>query len=627
MQRARLVLFCWLCGVLTLSARPRVILVSFDGAGHVVTTRLAREGKLPNFTRIMEKGAWSDGMVTSFPTKTAAAHAMLFTGHYGHTNGITGNEVLELPAREHTRLETTSGYFSGPLRVEPLWLMAAKAGLETFVFHATQAYPFPEGPNDPHLFIAHGYTDAQADAESISAERVGLPTTDWVVPEAGGDEAREMSFSVGDSVLHGLFYDDPFDPSYGCDTLGIVRDKSDASFAARVKAGEGEPFSSPVRVTAAGRDLWFSMRLFELAPDASTFVLYRSGAAELAVSNGSFPGHGLPVLEVFAGNAGSRVYERGGLGVPLFQGGDGEAERRLMETEAHLQEQLISQARLALEEDYDLVVLYSPVTDEIGHALMGYLSPDLDGYDPRVAERLWPVLIEAYGLQDRFLGVLLDAAERDGAHVIVVSDHGMAPIDRLVHLNIALEQAGLVALDAGRRIDLSRTRALALPLSDTSIAVNLVDRRSGIVPLDEKDSVIEEARRALTALVDPDSGDRIVLEIYEPSTRGLLQPGGDGTGDLFVELAPRYYPSTSTERALVVERVAPSGQHIFLPTRREMLAIFGIIGPRVRPGLNVGRARGIDVTPTVLDLLGTSPGDWLPGRSLVPRQGLLQYGR
>ncbi|HSF17196.1 MAG TPA: alkaline phosphatase family protein [Vicinamibacteria bacterium] len=611
----------------TLTARPRVILVSFDGAGHAVTTRLAREGKLPNFTRIMERGAWSDGMVTSFPTKTAAAHAMLFTGHYGHTSGITGNEVLKLPASEHTRLETTSGYFSGPLRVEPLWLMAARAGLETFVFHATQSYPFSEGSDDPHMFIAHGYTEAQVDADSILAGTVRLPSPAWVVPEARGSEAREISFPVGDSVLHGLFYDDPFDPSSGCDTLGIVREKSDESFAARVKAGEGEPFSSPIRVTAGGRDVWFSMRLFALAPDASTFVLYRSGAAELAVSNSSFPGHGLPVLEVFAGDGGSLVYERGGLGVPRYRGGDGAAERRLMQTEAHLQEQLIAQARLALREDYDLVVLYSPVTDEIGHALTGYLSPELDAYDETVADWLWPVLIEAYVLQDGFLGILLDAAERDGAHVIVVSDHGMAPTDRLVHLNVALEHDGIVALDAERRIDLGRTRALALPLSDTSIAVNLVDRRSGIVPLEEKDSVLDEVRRVLTALVDPDSGDRIVTEIYEPSTRGLLQPGGDGTGDLFLELAPRYYPSTSTEGSLVVERVEPSGEHIFLPTRREMLAIFGIIGPRVPQGLNVGRVRGIDVAPTVLDIIGTSSRDRLPGRSLVPQRGLLQSVR
>ncbi len=102
------------------SAHPRVILVSWDGAGFALTSRLLAEGRMPNLRRMLREGAWTDGMVSSFPTKTAAAHAVLFTGYYGHRSGITGNTVLMLPASEHDRLETLNGYFSTALRVDPM---------------------------------------------------------------------------------------------------------------------------------------------------------------------------------------------------------------------------------------------------------------------------------------------------------------------------------------------------------------------------------------------------------------------------------------------------------------------------------------------------------------------------
>ena len=149
------------------SAAPRVILVSWDGAGYEMTSKLLAEGRLPNLQRMLREGAWSDGMVSSFPTKTAAAHAVLFTGHYGHRSGITANALLLLPASEHNRLETESGYFSNALRVDPVWILAAKNGLDTYAMHATQAYPFDDArarlsPSElEHLFLIHGYTEVQ----------------------------------------------------------------------------------------------------------------------------------------------------------------------------------------------------------------------------------------------------------------------------------------------------------------------------------------------------------------------------------------------------------------------------------------------------------------------------------
>lgn len=615
-------------------ARPRVILVSWDGAGYAMTSRMLAERRMPNLARMLEAGAWTDGMVSSFPTKTAAAHAMLFTGTYGHQNGITGNTVWQLPASEHDRLETWNGYFSTALRADPVWVLAARAGLQAYVLHGTQAYPFATAFRDldeaarRRLYLIHGYTEVQLRGEvwNERSARLEVPSG-WSIPEARGYEARAFRFTVGETAFWGLLFDDPLDPELGVDTLGIVRNPQATEFDARVKAGPDAGFSTPVPASSERKEVWFSLRLFELAPNAEHFLLYRSGAVELALSNPGTTRADHSVMQVYAGNSGSRAYSNGELGASRFHGGDGRAESRFQETLTHLQEQIIRQSAVVLDEDYSLVVLYSPVSDDIAHELGGFVDEALTGYDEALAALYWQDLVEGFELQDRLLGVVLEAAERDGAHVILVSDHGMTGTDRLVHLNVALEQAGLLVLRADRSIDLSASRALAPPLGDTSIAVNTTDRAGGIVPWEERDDVLDEIRRVLSELKDPESGEPVVTAFFEPATSGLLQPGGRSTGDLFVELAPGYYPSEYTDGDVVIERTEPRGNHIFVPTRRSMLSIFAAWGPRVGEGANWGKVRSIDVVPTVLELLELEIPSDLPGRSLVPPQTLLETAR
>ena len=310
---------CLLSCALLAQGAPRVVLVSWDGAGYDMTSKLLAEGRLPNLARMRREGAWTDGMVSSFPTKTAAAHAVLFTGHYGHTNGITANLVLRQPPEQWTLLDVESGYFSGPLRVPPIWVRASRAGRNTYVFHGTQAYPFsPVSAAEP-LFVAYGYTEAQLRGEVMvaGAHALGAPSPRWVVPEARGAEARELAFRVGDSDFQGLLYDDPMDPGGGIDSLGIVVDETDTEFLAIVKPGVDERFSDPLPALVQGKRVWFSLRLFSLDSTAGEMLLYRSNAVEVAISNVRFPGADSMGLMAFAGNGGGHVYARGDLGTSL----------------------------------------------------------------------------------------------------------------------------------------------------------------------------------------------------------------------------------------------------------------------------------------------------------------------
>ena len=191
MMRVRVLAVACLAWSAIATARPRVVLVSWDGAGYAMTSRLLAEGRMPNLTRMVREGAWTDGMVSSFPTKTAAAHAVLFTGYYGHQSGITGNSVLMLPASEHDRLETLNGYFSTALRVDPVWVRVARAGLDAYAVHATQTFPFETGLRDldaderRHLFLIHGYTDVQERGEAWNERSAPLESPSGCEDAAG----------------------------------------------------------------------------------------------------------------------------------------------------------------------------------------------------------------------------------------------------------------------------------------------------------------------------------------------------------------------------------------------------------------------------------------------------------
>lgn len=72
----------------------------------------------------------------------------------------------------------------------------------------------------------------------------------------------------------------------------------------------------------------------------------------------------------------------------------------------------------------DLLMLYLEGTDEIGHVLGKYNPPLLPGVDRDEFEKYRDAVALFYAECDRILGELAVRAERDGATLVLVSDHG-----------------------------------------------------------------------------------------------------------------------------------------------------------------------------------------------------------
>jgi len=134
-----------------------------------------------------------------------------------------------------------------------------------------------------------------------------------------------------------------------------------------------------------------------------------------------------------------------------------------------------------------------------------------DPNDPRIAQDLREV--------DQLAGELIEAANRDGDKVIIVSEYGIVPVGGAVHINRALREAGLLRfrMEMGREVfDAGASPAFAL--ADHQLAhVYLqegADLRTVKVLLEGLDGVAavwdEEGKRA-HGLQHARAGDLVVL--------------------------------------------------------------------------------------------------------------------
>lgn len=635
---------------------PRLVMVSWDGGADWVVDRLLDEGRLPHLAEMVKKGARAEHSVTSFPSKTSAGHATVWTGCWAGSgiggHGVLNNRMPYRDAAEHSLLETFRGFHSEALTAEPLYVTAAKAGRKVVVLSATQSYP-PE-PHVENLRSALGLkADAAGDAElaetyrSISgfehpiapgellgADSLQAADAAWGLSPEILESARELTTKVGETTLHVLFFDDPETESEGLETALIrvgSRVPVEATAEARIRphAAERETpvdprswWSAPLPVTAEEKRGNVFFRLFRLTPDGSEVALYQR---EVSALEGFWPEPSKSeYLEAYSGFHDNPfwIYRDGGLGAPLMAGGDGSAERRALEIAAHDLALQTAGTRWALETlDPDVLFQYTPLSDGAGHVWVGLLHPDSPIYDAQMARALWPYFARLFELQDAWLGAMMKASGE--AVVALVSDHGMAGVDRYFYVNRVLEGAGLLARTRGgegrSRIDLSRTRALAPPVeSPWSVWVNGTERLGGIVPPEEQDAVLDEVRWALSRYVDPETGLRPVIRTLDPADGALGEaevsfgPATDRpeVRTLYFDLADGYYPQSSLGQDAGDPSVTSTpyswgqGHHGYWPERREMHAIFYLAGPGVAPGLTLPATRHVDVAPTLARLVG-----------------------
>jgi predicted AlkP superfamily phosphohydrolase/phosphomutase len=643
-------------------AAGRAIAVSLDGLNEAILRRTLTREQVPTLHDLLENGACADHAVPAFPSLTAPSHAVLWTGAYGDVTGATANSQHRLPRDRHTVLQLTSGFLHDVLGAEPLWVTAGRAGVSFAGHHVTQGpgipgYPPVEGERTPWqetrraeardamarpgVDVLRGYQWMLEPHRVLSAAEVewveagpwgaleGAPGDEGQAPGTTPVEPRAFRWETGAGVFHGVLH--------GVERYDRVTLSASPQASRRITAhlhppeeeglegregGEARElarFFSPAleRTVLAGElepgepregRVYLRARLFHVAEDGSDFLLYLPALQPVAGNTPELMEAYDGAVEGWIGNSAMSLYLEGAFGPTLAQGGDGTAEARYLESAELLLRQFMRGSEwMWRERTPRLMVDYFPLSDTVDHQLLGFLSEEWPGYDGELARTVASFRARAWALVDRRLAHLLELAREADAALFVTGDHGMRPSWNLFLPNVALQEAGLLALAADGSVDLSRTRAVSP--NGYWISVNRMAWQGGVVPPEEEAEVVAAARRALESVVDG-AGNQVVTRTFIPEEHPEMGIGGAAGGDLYWGTAPGYRSvgSLTGEGAAIPGRLTAG--HGFPPDEPDMYTVFCGTGPGMGSGVRIGPVRTTVVAPTLAEYTGMpAPAD------------------
>lgn len=310
---------------------------------------------------------------------------------------------------------------------------------------------------------------------------------------------------------------------------------------------------------------------------------------------------------------------------------------------------------LITEEEWDFFFTVFSLTDNLGHILWTFLEPSHPNYQKAGAERYREAFFDAYEQCDALLGELLARAGEDTT-TLVMSDHGFGSVyprqylyrklaeggflsyesppllsvfgDRLMKAAMkayttlpflrewikglrpnqqetvknVLKQGGLIPSSGA--IDHSQSRVLPSNYG-LQIWINEQGRfADGIVPADEKETVLCELEAYLLSLRNPDTGERV----YDAAHRGTEVYHGaaaETAPDLIVAHHDFYRPD-----------VQPAHTNSQLDGGHTSTGIFLAHGPDVASG-TIEPAHLTDLVPTILYLFNQPIPPDMDGRVLT----------
>lgn len=549
------------CGRTTDAAPPskKVIVLGIDGMDYRLTKKLMDEGRLPNFSRLARGGGSFQALGTAVPPLSPVAWSDFITGMDAGGHGIF--DFLHRDAETITPFFSTSKSTSeapvlsfgkwqipGSGKIEllrhgtPFWEVLEARGVETAIFRMPANFPPSETAS--YEITGMGTTDIRGTPGTFSfytSELFAFSGQDL----SGGDVYEVDAF---DNVVRASLYgpDNPFlkEPEKVAADFTVYLDPKED--VAKLVLGDekrvltvGEwsdwvPFEFPLIPTQSIP----AMARFYLRQVHPEFEMYVSPINIDPMNPAlpvSFPGD---FAEELAHHTG-RFYTQG---MP--------EDTKALSDGVFSREEFLAQAKIAGQEildqypyvldtfDRGLLFFYTGNIDQVSHMMWRSLDPGHPAYDPAVDAKYADVIPKLYEEVDRLVGYTLEHMDKDTT-LVVMSDHGFTSWRRAMNLNSWLRDHGFLAVkdpnlarDPGlyMNVDWSKTKAYGLGLN--GLYVNLKGReKNGIVPPEERETVMREIRDALLATVDPGTGENPVTKVYFREQfyddRGQLEIGPD----------------------------------------------------------------------------------------------------
>src|ERR1700722_16239163 len=606
----------------------RAVILGFDGMDPELAERFMKEGRLPNLSKLRDKGTFSR-LRTTFPAISPVAWPTFMTGGNPGKHNIydflardTNNYLPYLSSAEikgpkrHIKIGKNKLPLGGPRirgmrKGTPFWHWLGNAGIFSSVIRVPVTFP-PEkfqgvllsGMCVPDLKGSQGTfcfctTRMTSDKFREGGVRVPIERVNGVCrsyvpgpdnplkenagevrmeyeikPDAGSKSAR---FTVGSEKFtlkvgeYSEWITAEFKAGMGFTAHGICR------FYLKEVSPEVEVYVTPVNIDPGHPDLPISHPV--------TYSIY------LAKLFGPYATLGL-AEDTWALN--EHVLDDDAFLAQAY-GNHEDRERMLFD---------------ALDKTKQgLCTCVFDTTDRIQHMFWRYLDEDHPAARDVPHSEHPQVIQDLYQRMDRLIGRVMEKID-DDTLLMVISDHGFKSFNRCMNLNAWLHQNGYLTLKEGKTesgdwfedVDWSRTRAYTMGLN--GLYLNIKGReREGIVEAGAKaEALKEELRSKLDGLVDPASEKVGITGMFDCDAV-YAGPYVDNAPDLIVGYGDGFRASWDSVMGKVTSQIfednlkAWSGDHC--------------VDPRLVPGvlfcnrkISEEKPAIVDVAPTVLKLFG-----------------------
>jgi predicted AlkP superfamily phosphohydrolase/phosphomutase len=599
----------------------RVVVLGLDGMDPGMTLRLMQEGRLPNFSKLAERGVFRP-LDTSNPSISPVAWSTFATGVDASRHGIydflTRDPCTYGPMLSSTDIQSAKkvlniGRYLVPLEKPRMKLLQKSQAFwkllgDKHIWSVIQRVPitFPpvkfrglllsgmcvpdlRGTQGTFSFWStkqdeHGHPTHTGGEQTVLRRKGDRIRTRIAGPEnsmvqGGGRMTIPMTITVRGAGVHvEIDGSDPFDlepETYSpwirlCFEAGLrVKVYGIARFYLNRTSPEVELYMTPIHIDPENPAMPIS--------HPNVYSVY------LAKKQGPFATLGL-AEDTWALN--ERVIDE----KAFFE----QAMLICEERERMFLDALAQTKRGLLTTVFD-------TTDRVQHMFYRYLDPT----HPANAGKdtaLWKDAIpRVYERMDALLGRVASELDRPDTVFMVISDHGFTNFRRGVNLNSWLHQNGYLVLKPGKTVsrdwfedvDWSRTRAFSLGL--TGLFINRRGREaSGIVGEgDEYKKLVDELTEKLEALVDPADGTRAVRKV-RATWRHFDGPYRLDAPDLLVGYEGGYRNSWECATGAVTE-------HVFTDNTKSWSGDH-CVDPDIVPGVFFCNRRIATETPRLLDL-------------------------
>ncbi len=570
------------------SRAARIVLVSLDGFASVRHRENLRSGLYADadgLTAFERAGFVVERAVPVDPPLTAPSHASIATGAFPSATGIVANR-FHVPG---TPIDRGVSGFTLPWGAEPLWQAFRRQGKRVGVL----AYPGCDG-STPSRTADFGTTyvntpEAPAELVTLTSAQFGAATVPpgWRSYSPPRRATLSVPLNAGRGTVAFTFtltaLDTTDDRTVDYDALLA---SEDADFVkgspARIRPGEWFPLRVRLPDPDGGtRTVGAWCLLQRLAPDLSVVRLYRGAFYATAAYPSAFRERLEETAGFWPGPGDDNALERG------RNGQNGLSVADYVEQERRFSEYFNRCARTAISDQrFDLLLAYQPVVDEVEHALL-VVDPRQEAYSEAFTGVARGAVDEVYRIADHAVGELARALDFSRDALVVVSDHGMAPVWESVSVNQILQHAGLAEgeqTEKGWRVGGSSRMVAFGSGGCLNLYVNLEGREpSGVVAPAEAGRLVQEAAVALAqAQVD---GEDVVEAMYRRQELSRIGMDSPNAGDLVVFLRPGFAGDSmiAAPGAPFHAPASLAGQHGFANTHPEMAAVWLARGAGVTP--------------------------------------------